>query len=106
MILVDHLGVVQQTADEGRLTVVNAPTRQQAQKVLAFVFGEVGLDIGDDEVRSVRHQKYPSRFFSSIDPEWSWSMTRPSRSERVAKSISWIISGSVVAVDSMAPDSG
>ena len=34
------------------------------------------------------------------------TLARPSRSERVARSISWMTWGSVVAVDSTAPDSG
>ena len=51
-------------------------------------------------------QKYPSRFFSSIEPASSWSMTRPCRSEFVATSISSMISGSVVALLSIAPVSG
>ncbi len=35
------------------------------------------------EVGDVCHQKYPSCFFFSIDADWSWSMTRPWRSELV-----------------------
>jgi hypothetical protein len=48
----------------------------------------------------------PSRFFCSIDPASSWSITRPWRSEFRASSISSMISGSVAAVLSMAPVSG
>jgi len=54
----------------------------------------------------VFHQKYPSRFFCSIDPASSWSIMRPWRSLLRATSISWMISGSVVAVLSIAPVSG
>ena len=34
-----------------------------------------------DQVGDVCHQKYPSCFFFSIEAAWSWSMTRPWRSE-------------------------
>src|SRR4029079_5613203 len=51
-------------------------------------------------------QKYPSRFFCSIDPVSSWSITRPCRSEFRANSISSMIFGSVVALLSIAPVSG
>ena len=51
-------------------------------------------------------QKYPSRFFFSIDAAWSWSMRRPWRSLVLVISISWMISGNVVALDSTAPESG
>src|SRR5690606_19831517 len=52
------------------------------------------------------HQKYPSSFFFSIDAVGSWSITRPWRSERVATSISAMMSSRVAASDSIAPVSG
>ena len=58
------------------------------------------------EVGDVRHQKYPSCFFFSIEPLESWSITRPCRSEVRASSISWMIAVSVSAVLSTAPVSG
>ena len=51
------------------------------------------------------HQKYPSRFFFSIEPASSWSMRRPWRSEVRAVSISPTILERV-GVGSMAPVSG
>ena len=39
-------------------------------------------------------------------PASSLSISRPCRSEKVVSSISWMISGSVVAVESTAPLSG
>ena len=55
---------------------------------------------------NVRHQKYPSCFFFSIEPAESWSMTRPCRSEVVVSNISWMIAVSVSASDSTAAVSG
>ena len=43
--------------------------------------GEVGVDVFADSGRRLASQKYPSRFFCSIDPASSWSITRPCRSE-------------------------
>ena len=56
--------------------------------------------------RNVRHQKYPSCFFFSIDADWSWSIMRPWRSDVVVSSISWMIAGNVSASLSTAPVSG
>ena len=53
-----------------------------------------------------RRQKYPSRFFFSIEPASSLSIRRPCRSLVRASSISWMISGTVTAVDSCAAVSG
>lgn len=55
---------------------------------------------------SFRIQKYPSFFFCSIDPASSWSITRPCRSEFLARIISSMICGNVVALLSIAPVSG
>ena len=44
------------------------------------------------------HQKYPSRFFFSIDPASSVSIRRPCRSDVVALRISAMMSSSVVGV--------
>src|SRR5262249_24123246 len=48
LILVDRPGVVQQSPDQRALPIVHAAGRTDAQKA--------------------RHQKYPSRFLSSIEP--------------------------------------
>ena len=50
VVLVDHLGVVEESPDEGGLAVVDAAAGQKAQQVLALVLGQVGLDVGGDEV--------------------------------------------------------
>ncbi len=126
LILVDHLGVVQQPPDQGGLAVVDRPAGEEAQQVLLLVLGQVGVDVGGDEVGLMGHGPEPP--WSRARPAWpgnaeaasevsfallllhgarrSWSITRPSRSERVASSISWMISGTVAAMDSTAPDSG
>ncbi len=68
---------------------------------------EVGVDVlGDERLVDVGHQKYPSCFFFSIDPEESKSITRPCRSEVVVRSISWITAVNVSASLSTAPVSG
>ena len=106
LVLVDHLGVVQQPADERALAVVDAAAGEEAQQLLLLVAGEVGVDVFLTRGRRLASQKYPSRFFCSIDPVSSWSITRPCRSEFLASSISSMISGSVVALLSIAPVSG
>jgi len=47
------------------------------------------------------HQKYPSRFFFSIEAFSSLSISRPWRSEVRALSISLTMASSVLAEDSM-----
>ena len=57
LILVHRPRVVQEPPDERALPVVDAAGRADPEKT--------------------RHvQKYPSRFLSSIEPSWSWSITR------------------------------
>ena len=102
---------MKQATDQRRFAVVHAAARQEPEQILLLMGLDVRIDAGRlerrmHEPRLVWHQKYPSRFFCSMEPDWSKSITRPSRSERVATSISPMISGSVVAVDSIAPDSG
>ena len=63
-----------------------------------------GRGIGGSARR--RHQKYPSRFFFSIEPASSLSMRRPCRSEVVDLRISAMMSSRLVASDSIAPLSG
>jgi hypothetical protein len=96
---------VQQAADQRALAVVDAAAGDEAEQALRLVRGEVAEDVLGDPVR-VGAQKYPSCFFFSIEPVWSWSITRPYRSEVRASSISLITSGSVSASLSIAPVSG
>ena len=49
LVLVDHAGVVEQAADEGRLAVVHGAAGQQAQQVLLLVLAQVGGDVGADQ---------------------------------------------------------
>jgi hypothetical protein len=104
LILVDQLGVVEEAADERALAVVDVAGGQEAEQLLALLLRQVGGDVGGGD--GVGHQKYPSFFFCSIDPDSSWSMARPCRSEVVATSISSMMSGTVAADDSIAPVNG
>ena len=106
LVLVDHLGVMQQPADERALAVVDAAAGEEAQELFLLVAGEIGVDVFLTQVNGLAFQKYPSRFFCSIDPASSWSITRPWRSEFLASSISSMISSRVVALLSIAPVSG
>ena len=107
LILVDHLRLVEEPADERALAVVDAAAGDEPQHRLVLVAAQVLADVlGDEVVHGMGHQKYPSCFFFSIDPLESWSMTRPWRSELAVRSISWMISSSVDAVLSTAPVSG
>ncbi len=93
LIVENQLLLVKQAPDERRLAVVDRAAGEQAQ----------GRQRG---ARGLAHQKYPSRFFFSIDPDSSVSMRRPCRSEVVAARISAMMSSSVSASDSIAPVSG
>src|SRR5689334_9281993 len=99
------MGIEEQPPDERRFAVVHGSDRREPQQFLVLVLLEVAEDVLFDE-RLLVHQKYPSRFFVSIDPYSSKSMSRPCRSEYFVRSISRMISGSVVADDGMAPESG
>src|SRR5690606_38171593 len=98
LVLEDHLRVVEQTPDQSGLAVIHRPAGQKAQQRLVLMSKEIGVDVLLDEIGYVGHQKYPSCFFFSMDAAWSWSITRPWRSEVVVRSISWMISGRVAAV--------
>ena len=76
----DGAAFEQQAADQGGLAVVDAAAGQHAQQG----FG---------------HQKYPSRFFFSIEASWSWSISRPARSDTRVVRISSTMSSSVAAGD-------
>ena len=108
--------VVKQTPDECRLSVVHRAAGEKTQHGLAFLLAQKRRDlrIGDIihciildlQLAKGGHQKYPSRFFFSIEPASSLSMALPCRSEVLAISISRTISDKVAASDSMAPVSG
>ena len=115
LVVQDHLGIIEQSPDQGRLAVVHRAAGDEAQQALVLVGLEVGVDVLGDEVRLMGpglagnlggHQKYPSCFFFSIEAAWSWSMARPWRSDVVVSSISWMMAGRVAAVLSTAPVSG
>jgi hypothetical protein len=53
LVLVDHLGVVQQPADERALAIVDAAAGQEAQQFLLLVAGEVSVDVFLTQVNSL-----------------------------------------------------
>ena len=55
VILVDHLGIVQQAPDQGALAVVHVPAGQEAQQLFAFVLGQVSKDILADQFGLMTH---------------------------------------------------
>src|SRR6267378_7725748 len=107
LIFVDRLGVVQEPPDQCRLAVVDAPRRCKAKKLGAQVLIE---KCGKCFFRPILcrrdHQKYPSRFLSSMEPSSSWSIARFSRSERRNETISSIIVAMESASERMAPVQG
>ena len=83
LVLVDAVGVVEDSPEQRGFAVIDAAARQQAKLRLGLLGGD---DAGDYGVRAflfrnltrrVAHQKYPSCFLRSIDPGWSWSIKRP-----------------------------
>ena len=55
VILVDHLGVVQQAPDQGALAVVDVAAGQKTQHLFALMLAQVGEDVLADQIRYVRH---------------------------------------------------
>jgi hypothetical protein len=102
LVLEQQLGFVQQTPDQGALAVVNAAARDEPQQSLVLEEVELALELA----RNGGRQKYPSCFLRSIDADWSWSITRPWRSDVRVLSISAMIDSTDVASDSIAPLSG
>ena len=86
LVLEDRPALVQQAADERALAVVHAAAQYEAERR--------------------EHQKYPSRFFRSMDPSPSWSITRPRRSDWSAASVSARTASTVPAALSTAALSG
>jgi hypothetical protein len=98
LVVEDRLLFEQEAADQGRLAVVDRAAGEEAQG-RQRVCGGRGARVGG-------HQKYPSRFFFSMEPASSASMRRPWRSEVVEPRISPSTASSVSASDSTAPVSG
>ncbi len=61
VILVDHLGVVQQAPDQGALAVIDVAAGKEAQQFLAFVLPQVGEDVLADQIGLMRHAAYPQK---------------------------------------------
>ncbi len=59
LVLVDHLGVVQQPADERALAVVDAAAGEEAQELLLLVAGEVGVDVFLTQVNGLHLRSTP-----------------------------------------------
>ena len=59
LVLVDHLGVVQQPADERALAVVDAAAGEEAQELLLLVAGEVGVDVFLTQVNGLHFRSTP-----------------------------------------------
>ena len=83
----DRAAFEQQAADKGGFAVVDAAAGQHSEK-------------------GIGHQKYPSRFFFSIEASWSLSISRPARSETRVVRISVTMSSSVAAAEVTAALSG
>ena len=75
LIFVRALGVVQQAPDQRGLAVVHAAGRGQAQQVLRLLRGQELFDVerslGCLLQEAAAIQKYPSRFFNSMEPSRS-----------------------------------
>ena len=107
LIFKDQLRIKQQTPDKRRLAVIYTAAGQKTQLVFVFLCKDIVRNrLISRQLGFEIHQKYPSRFFFSIDPESSWSIKRPSRSEVRAISISRTMAGRVSASDSNAAVSG
>jgi len=57
VILVDHLAVVEEEADEGALPVIDRAARDETQELFPLVLLEAGDDVFTNEGAPVRHQK-------------------------------------------------
>ena len=58
VIFIDHLGVMQQTPDQGALAVIDVTAGQKAQQFLAFVLGQVSQDVLANQIGLVRHSLF------------------------------------------------
>jgi len=101
LVVEDLLGLVEQPPDQGRLAVVDTAARDEPQQLLLLLRGEPFANVGGPV------QKYPSCFFFSIDAlPASRSIARPWRSLVADASISAMMSSTLAASLSTAPDSG
>src|SRR6266851_5682692 len=72
LIFVDGLGIVQETPDQRRLAVVDATSRGEAKKLgVQVVLKKSREGVMWAVLRGRNHQKYPSRFLSSMEPSSS-----------------------------------
>ncbi len=72
LIFVDGLGIVQETPDQRRLAVVDATSRGEAKKLgVQVVLKKSREGVLWAVLHGSRHQKYPSRFLSSMEPSSS-----------------------------------
>ncbi|MNN07315.1 hypothetical protein D3C81_1201390 [compost metagenome] len=106
LVLEQHLGFVEQAADQRALAVVDAAAGDEAQQLLVLLLFQVGFQVVAERCGNSVHQKYPSCFFFSMEPAESLSISRPWRSEVRLMSISRMIAGRLSASLSMAPVSG
>ncbi len=61
--------VVKKPADERGLTVVHAPGGGESQEILGLFLRQERFNVESrDGIQGRNHQKYPSRFFSSMEP--------------------------------------
>ena len=57
LVLEDHLGVIEQPPDQGRLAVIHRAAGQEAKEALGLMRLQVGVDVGGDQVGLMSHQK-------------------------------------------------
>ena len=106
LILKHQLGFIQHAPNQGAFAVVHAAAGNKAQEIERVLLRKIGVHLrGGCKVLSA-HQKYPSCFFFSIEPEESESMALPWRSLVRELSSSSTIEDKSSAFDSTAPVSG
>jgi len=59
MVLVDHLRIVQQAADQRALAVIDVAAGQETQEFLALVLRQVGEDVLADQFGLMTHDAFP-----------------------------------------------
>ena len=57
LILEDHLGIIEEAADQGGLAVIHRAACDEPQQGLGLMRRQIGVDVRRDEVRDVSHQK-------------------------------------------------
>ena len=48
LIFKDHLGIIEQSPDQGRLAIIDAPAGDEAQQALVLMRLQIGVDIFGD----------------------------------------------------------